>query len=449
MRCGGYRSSTTLLYLAVAVSLTLSLSLLGTVSPSDGPVCGEVEYEGTGSSSNPYEVASLEQLQCIGGDHMGVDGAEEALDASYVLVSDVDASATEHWVEGFEPIGGHGDRFTGEFDGGGYVVEGLYVDRPESTYVGVFGYSEGDVRDAGLEDAYVSGGFNTAGVVGVNTGDVRRVYVSGEVVGDTNIGGVVGANEGGVRQVYSAGEVVGEETVGGVLGLNAGSVEEAYSVARVYGGVFAGGAVGTSDGAVEYVYWSRDESGQTRSAGSPDHMGLSSEEMHGEAALESLAGFDFTATWMTSEGYPVLRWQAGEYEVEVTSTTSPVYEGEVLEVEARVTNVDGLDGEGDVWLEVDGDEVDSIGDLGVEAGDSREVALEWQTTQGDAGGYTAVVRTSDGSASTEVTVEPDDAVTAGDDGEPADGEPQPGFGVVVAFVALLTLAVAGCRSNEG
>ncbi|EMA36332.1 DUF7289 family protein [Halobiforma nitratireducens] len=53
----------------------------------DGPVCSEVDYEGSGEEGDPYNVSTVDQLQCINDD----------LDANYQLVDDIDAHGTEYW----------------------------------------------------------------------------------------------------------------------------------------------------------------------------------------------------------------------------------------------------------------------------------------------------------------------------------------------------------------
>ena len=57
--------------------------------------------------------------------------------AHYILINDIDASDTSTWNcgAGFKPIGG---IFNGSFDGRGYNISDLYINRPFTDNVGLF-----------------------------------------------------------------------------------------------------------------------------------------------------------------------------------------------------------------------------------------------------------------------------------------------------------------------
>ena len=52
------------------------------------------------------------------------------------------------------PIGTWSNKFTGTFDGQGYKITHLYINRPSTNYVGLFGYagSGSEIKDVGLEE---------------------------------------------------------------------------------------------------------------------------------------------------------------------------------------------------------------------------------------------------------------------------------------------------------
>jgi hypothetical protein len=92
--------------------------------------------------------------------------------AAYVLVQDIDASATQEWNggEGFAPIGAEHPRFTGSFDGANYAITGLTVDRNVELN-GLFGFvNSGVIESVGLLKANVTGGKNVGGLVGLMKG---------------------------------------------------------------------------------------------------------------------------------------------------------------------------------------------------------------------------------------------------------------------------------------
>ena len=66
---------------------------VGTAAAAAGntaPDCSAVSYTGSGTSSDPYEVGNVDQLQCIENQGLGND---------YELTSDIDASGTSQWNE--------------------------------------------------------------------------------------------------------------------------------------------------------------------------------------------------------------------------------------------------------------------------------------------------------------------------------------------------------------
>jgi len=257
------------------------------------------------------------------------------LGGDYVLVNDIDMSD----VAGFDPIGDRDDGFSGGFDGDGHVVEGMTVDRPEADGVGLFGAVEdgGTVENVGLEDADVTGGENVGGIAGFNAGNVTRSYVDGEVTAtEERVGGVVGWNRHGlVADSYSEAEVSGASRVGGVAGWNTGTVERTYAVGEVSGTRIAGGLVGQlgsgqqragTEAALRDSYWDTDTTGQSRAAGETREglaettvenvEGLSTDEMRGDGAAETMEALVSSANWRTTDGYPALAWEAGVFDAD-------------------------------------------------------------------------------------------------------------------------------------
>jgi len=78
----------------------------------------------------------------------------EILDASYELTADLDslstgydtyASTVANGGDGWDPIGGSGNYFTGDFNGGDYSISDLVSDRASEDYVGLFGIVSGSI----------------------------------------------------------------------------------------------------------------------------------------------------------------------------------------------------------------------------------------------------------------------------------------------------------------
>lgn len=192
------------------------------------------------------------------------------------------AGPTANDGRGWEPIGAHDPfaPFIGSFDGQGYEVRDLFIDRPDEYSVGLFGVvSEGaTISSVGVVSAVVTGGNGVGSLVGDNWGGlVTNSYAAGDVNGNEFVGGLIGMNDlgtvadchsdgnvngqsyigglvgghwgGTVRNSYSSGNVTGEDGVGGLVGENhEGAVHRAYATGSVTGSWSTGGLVGESHG---------------------------------------------------------------------------------------------------------------------------------------------------------------------------------------------------------
>ena len=186
-----------------------------------------------------------------------LDAVRGNLGGRYVLTNDLDtttrgyaqlASSTANQNKGWQPIGTSEARFTGSFDGQGYEIRDLFINRPGEGFVGLFGTADtaAVIRDLGVVNAVVIGEWAVGVIAGSNWGGVSNSYSSGSVSGDDCVGGLVGGNSGGVNNCYSAATVVGRWDVGGLVGCNdpGGTVSKSYSVGGVSGEWSVGGLVG-------------------------------------------------------------------------------------------------------------------------------------------------------------------------------------------------------------
>jgi len=233
---------------------------------------------GGGVLTSSMLVSTLSDLQNV----------ENNLTANYALGADINASATSGWnrSSGFAPIGTDAATpFEGKFDGQGHIITGLFIDRPTTFYVGLFGEigptstvenfgliggsvtgyayvgglagANGDPNFLGggsisrtYSTAAVSGGSygGVGGLVGYSGGTITQSYATGAVSGGT-IGGLVGNNLGSIIQSYATGAVSGD-TTGGLVGLDAGLVSQSHASGAVTGSSDVGGLVGDLEGGV-------------------------------------------------------------------------------------------------------------------------------------------------------------------------------------------------------
>ena len=166
------------------------------------------------------------------------------------------ASPTANGGKGWESIGfidppygyaGPGP-FGGTFDGQGYDICDLYVNRPDESYVGLFGvvYQDGVLKNIGVVNVTVSGDHSAGGLLGSNAATVSNCHCSGVVSGDQYIGGLVGQAIAGCTVIdsYFTGNVIGGLQVGGLAGRNTGTVANSHFTGNVTGVDAVGGLAG-------------------------------------------------------------------------------------------------------------------------------------------------------------------------------------------------------------
>lgn len=179
------------------------------------------------------------------------------LGGHYLLMNNLDsttagygelASIAANQGKGWQPIGTSDDPFVGSFDGQGYEISDMFINRPDERLVGLFGAVDvgGVIQNVKVVNADVTGEWAVGSLVGENWGDVRNSYSGGAVSGADCVGGLVGGNAGGVSNSYSAADVIGHWDVGGLVGCSdsRGTVSNSYSVGSVTGEWAVGGLVG-------------------------------------------------------------------------------------------------------------------------------------------------------------------------------------------------------------
>jgi hypothetical protein len=157
---------------------------------------------------------------------------------------------------GWIPLGdGNGNVFSDVFEGRGYEISGLWIDRVNSDYQGLFGSIKNgtDIKDVGVNTAGagVKGKQRVGGLAGNADGGVSisGSRVSGKISGDTSVGGLVGNGNGvSISNSYVSGEISGTQMVGGLVGTVNGaggiSVSNSYVSGEISGVSDVGGLLG-------------------------------------------------------------------------------------------------------------------------------------------------------------------------------------------------------------
>ena len=297
---------------------------------------------GGGSKVSPFEIANGEQLANLA---KTVNEGETYSGQFFKLTANIDLGENE-WT----PIGGENNYFEGTFDGNGYTVSNFTINKPEESYIGLFGYNKGTIMNLGVEKAEISGSVRVGGVCGHNYGTIKNCYNTGAVSGTYNVGGVCGENYGTIQNCYNTGAVSGTNNIGGVCGYNnfyctikncynTGAVSGNGKTSSSIGGVcgynnsgctikncyntgavstnsetssYIGGVCGYNDGPVTKCYYNKDFcaiGGINGSDVDGSATGLTSEELC-NGTLDNLAGFEKSV------------WEPGK-----SSAITPVEEG--------------------------------------------------------------------------------------------------------------------------
>ncbi len=185
-----------------------------------------------------------------------LDAVRDNPDGEFLLMNDLDsatagyeelASPTANEGQGWQPIAAWPDPFVGSFDGQGFEIRDLFIDRPVEEHVGLFSFVETGAVIVGvaLIDVDVTGDTYVGGLVGhIHDGSLSNCHSTGSVAGDTHVGGLAGESGGAVSNTYSTASVSGSFEVGGLIGQNHGTVSKSYSTGMVTGDEYVGGLVG-------------------------------------------------------------------------------------------------------------------------------------------------------------------------------------------------------------
>ena len=342
---------------------------------------------GDGSAGNPWPIYNVWQLQAIDGisvSQAGVtlggmtlfgDDAATRLTAEYRLATNIDATQTKIWdsEKGFNPIGGgaFGDGFRGIFDGRGYAVRNLFINRTDDS-VGLFariaaipdggGFVREDVlavSDLGVEDADIRGG----GRVGILAGfsdnvDVHRVWTTGKVVGTgARVGGVFGQFatdsflafpgirlKGELLMSWSTADVEGSESVGGFTGDDSGGgdgndANDNWVAGNVKGGNRVAGFSGSIGGSNYTRNWSAGAvSGNAVVGGFAAHN------------FESAIPYDYSYWNFDTSGVEISEGNSANNGAVVQALTDSDFGGEAESAAWNFGDSDLSDGDGDFPL---------------------------------------------------------------------------------------------------
>lgn len=307
---------------------------------------------GTGDYNTPYKIGHLSDLV-----YLSTHSSD--WNKQFEQIADIDASLTSQMnpngsggYYGFSPIGtNYTYRFEGNYDGGEHRISNLYINRPSTNNVGLFGFILwGQIHDLGLEDLSITGQNYVGGLFGNSDWgakspnsaglQVERCYTTGSVSGTTYVGGFAGFENSlnNYTNCYSRCSVNGTQNIGGFISYAYGSYTNCYVAAPVQ--ELSNYSSGEMDAGYYYVsayacFYDEDVSG-THTAGGYLTMfstPKSTVDMKTQSTF-TIAGWDFVGEtangnsdiWKmeanTNDGYPAFTWQPASNNCIMTAAIS-------------------------------------------------------------------------------------------------------------------------------
>jgi len=253
---------------------------------------------GSGTEEDPYLVSNLEQLDAI----------RHNLNKHFVQIANLDIG-NEEW----EPIGEvyaddtPDEPFNGSYDGNGYFIKNVKVDKPLQISVGLFSFvgENGNIKNLEVSNYDLRGNDGVGAIIGLNNGVISSSHVfNGKTKGNKYTGGIVGINNGTIINCCTQEETLvdGEKISGGLVGLNEGEIRNSYSIAEVINNDLAGGLFGDNNGEVVASYYDQEKS-QIKRPGAKEEK--TSQELSDNGLYED---WDFDSKWKMYQSLDGLKY---------------------------------------------------------------------------------------------------------------------------------------------
>ena len=196
---------------------------------------------GTGTPNDPYLVEFADQL----------NGIRFSLNSYYRQIADIDLGVYPwNQNDGWQPIGKGENPFSGSYDGDGFSISNLFINRPEHSRQGLFGTVESaQLANISILFATLQGAESVGGIAGfASNSSISNSFVQGELQGESQVGGLIGSlmNSSTIDACSTAGSVIAQNSmVGGLIGhVGQSIVENSISSCSVAGNSSVGGLIG-------------------------------------------------------------------------------------------------------------------------------------------------------------------------------------------------------------
>lgn len=188
---------------------------------------------GIGTIDDPYLISNIDNLRFITNDNnYWNDDTYWNSDKHFKQTQDINAYETRNWNygKGFKAIGNLENKFKANYDGQGYTISNLYINRKDEAYCGLFGLTVGAViKNVRLDSVNITGDKHVGGIIGyASNTDISNSSSNGTILGDNSAstsslcycGGIVGIITNGtqINNCSSSAEVNGTNFTGGLVG---------------------------------------------------------------------------------------------------------------------------------------------------------------------------------------------------------------------------------------
>ncbi|MBN1820757.1 MAG: T9SS type A sorting domain-containing protein [Prolixibacteraceae bacterium] len=302
-------------------------------------VVNVVQFNGDGSLSDPYQIESISDLNL----------SRNYLDKNFILMNDLDFNQSPYCSDssetGWVPIGTYSSPFYGTLDENNKIISNLFINRPDSSYVGLWGFvSNGTIKNLCLTNCLISGGEGIGSVSGYSeyatiincrsSGEIFGNSTTGGLVGDSfndsieycysnciiqvegsgPVGGLFGQSSSLIKNCYSTGNIFCNGSSGGLVGNAWGGSEitNCYSIGKIYGyGSYSGGFIGMNNGiTVKNSFFSRILSGIEKGIGyNHNNQTVNELSINDFKKESSFTNWNFDSIWKITEGisFPGIR----------------------------------------------------------------------------------------------------------------------------------------------
>lgn len=195
---------------------------------------------GNGTEASPYQVATAAQLNKV----------RDHLDKHFIQTADINLGVAP-WNQGagWVPIGDPANPFIGTYNGNGFDISNIFIDRPMDSNLGLFGYCQGaEISNVSILDATIVGASKIGGLVGENYTEsiINNCVASVDITASGEaVGGLIGRNSGSITNCAASGSISGGLSAGGLIGTNYyGSTKFSNANVDVTGSGYLGGLIG-------------------------------------------------------------------------------------------------------------------------------------------------------------------------------------------------------------